>query len=89
MAAILRYLPEDMHFAVHWRVRMEEAMDLAGLAHLLKKLSTRQEKVTRLYCGLGCERTHSIQEMAQEFGVSEEAVDNLLKAARKRLEREG
>jgi choline dehydrogenase-like flavoprotein len=37
-------------------------------------LSPRQEKVTRMYYGLGCQRPHSAPEMAQEFGVSEQVL---------------
>ena len=45
-------------------------MDLADIAARLRKLTPRQEKVIRLYFGLGCQRPHSAKEVAQEFGVS-------------------
>ena len=64
-------------------------MDLPGLAEVLRKLSPRQEKVTRMYYGLGCQRPHSAPEMAQEFGVSEQVIAALLGAAQRRLAREG
>ena len=63
-------------------------MDLPGLAAVLRKLSPRQEKVTRMYYGLGCQRPHSAPEMAQEFGVSEQVIAALLGAAQRRLARE-
>ena len=64
-------------------------MDLNRLSGLLRKLSPRQEKVLRLYFGLGCERPHSAQEMAQEFGVSAHAIGGILGAAQRRLAGEG
>ena len=64
-------------------------MDLQRLSGLLRKLSPRQEKVLRLYFGLGCERPHSAQEMAQEFGVSAHAIGGILGAAQRRLAGEG
>ena len=43
----------------------------------------------RLYFGLGCARSHSTQEMAEEFGMSRQALAALLGAAQRRLAREG
>jgi hypothetical protein len=56
---------------------------------LLRKLSPRQEKVIRLFFGLGCQRSHSAQEVAQAFGVSVQAVTGLLGAAQRRLAQAG
>ena len=64
-------------------------MDLHRLSGLLRKLSPRQEKVIRLYFGLGCARPHSAQEMAQEFGVSAQTIAGILGAAQRWLAREG
>ena len=64
-------------------------MDLQGVSERLRKLSPQQEKVIRLYFGLGCERPHSAREMAQEFGVSAQVIAGILGAALRRLGREG
>ena len=48
-------------------------------------LSPIQEKVVRLYFGLGCQRSHSACEIAQEFQVSPQTIGDLLNAAVKRL----
>ena len=60
-----------------------------GHFRLLRKLRPRQERVIRLYFGLGCERPHSAREMAEEFGVSVQVIAGLLGAAQRRLGREG
>ena len=64
-------------------------MDLASIAALLRKLTPRQEKVIRLYFGLGCQRPHSAQEVAQEFGVSVPVIAGIIGAAQRRLTQEG
>ena len=64
-------------------------MDLAPMAALLRKLTPRQEKVIRLYFGLGCQRPHSAQEVAQEFGVSVPVIAGIIGAAQRRLTQEG
>jgi Sigma-70, region 4 len=64
-------------------------MDLERISDLLRKLSPRQEKVIRLFFGLGCQRPHSAQEVAQEFGVSVQAIAGLLGAAQRRLAQAG
>jgi hypothetical protein len=51
-----------------------DRMDLPGISGRLGKLSPQQEKVIRLYFGLGCERPHSAREIAQEFGVSAQVI---------------
>jgi RNA polymerase primary sigma factor len=60
-------------------------MDPERLSKILRRLTPRQEKVLRLYFGLGCKRLHSIAEMAAEFGVSSELITGILGAATKRL----
>jgi DNA-directed RNA polymerase sigma subunit (sigma70/sigma32) len=44
-----------------------------------------QEKVLRLYFGLGCERTRTAGEMAEEFGVSAQVIGGILGAGQRRL----
>jgi hypothetical protein len=65
-----------------------DRMDLQDIFGRLRKLSP-QEKVIRLYFGLGCEQPHSAREMAQEFGVSAQVIAGILGAAQRRLAREG
>jgi DNA-directed RNA polymerase sigma subunit (sigma70/sigma32) len=64
-------------------------MDLQRISRLLRRLSPRQEKVMRLYFGLGCERPHAAQELAKEFGVSAQVIAGIVGAAQKRLAQEG
>jgi DNA-directed RNA polymerase sigma subunit (sigma70/sigma32) len=62
---------------------------IEGICRLLRRLRPRQEKVLRLYLGLGCERPHSAQEMAEEFGVSVQVIAGIIGAAQRRLAQEG
>ena len=64
-------------------------MDLDRIFLLLRELRPRQEKVLRLYLGLGCERPHSAQEMAEELGVSVQVIAGIIGAAQRRLAQEG
>jgi hypothetical protein len=64
-------------------------MDLQRIAALPPELSPKQEKVIRLYFGLGCQRSHSAAEVAQAFGVSAQAIAGLLGAAKRRLAQDG
>jgi DNA-directed RNA polymerase sigma subunit (sigma70/sigma32) len=64
-------------------------MDLPRISGLLRKLSPRQEKVIRLFFGLGCQRPHSAREVAQEWGVSVQRIAGLLGAAQRRLAQAG
>jgi hypothetical protein len=59
-----------------------DGMDINGISELRRKLSPRQEKVIRLYFGLGCQRSHSSREMAEEFGVSVPVITGILGAGR-------
>jgi DNA-directed RNA polymerase sigma subunit (sigma70/sigma32) len=56
-------------------------VDLQHISGLLRKLSPRQERVIRLFFGLGCQRPHSAREVAQECGVSAQVIAGLLGAA--------
>ena len=64
-------------------------MTIEGICRLLRKLRPRQEKVLRLYLGLSCERPHSPQEMAEEFGVSVPVIAGITGAALRRLAQQG
>jgi hypothetical protein len=50
-----------------------EAVDMEGISRL-RGLPPMQEKVLRLYFGLGCKRTHTAGEMAEELGVSAQVI---------------
>jgi len=52
-------------------------------------LQPRQEKVIRLYFGLGCQRPHSALEIAEAFEVSSQVIAGILGAAESRLARLG
>jgi len=59
------------------------------IAKLLKTLSPIQEKVVRLYFGLGCQRSHSAAEIAPEFRVSVEVIEKILSEAERKLAEAG
>jgi len=63
--------------------------DSERLSKILRRLTPRQEKVVRLHFGLGCKRSHSVREMAAEFGVSIALITGILDAATKRLAKSG
>jgi DNA-directed RNA polymerase sigma subunit (sigma70/sigma32) len=63
-----------------------------GLEHfskILRRLTPRQEKVVRLRFGFGCKRSHSVSEIAAEFGVSASLIARILEAAISRLAEAG
>ena len=64
-------------------------LDLDRISGLLRGLRPQQEKVIRLYFGLGCQRPHSAQELAEEFGVSAQVIAGILGAAQRRLAQDG
>ena len=66
-----------------------EAVDMEGISRLLRGLPPMQEKVLRLYFGLGCKRTHTAGEMAEELGVSAQVIGGILVAGQRRLATEG
>ena len=59
------------------------------LNRILRMLQPRQEKVIRLYFGLGCQRSHSALEIADAFEVSSQVIAGILGAAERRLARLG
>jgi DNA-directed RNA polymerase sigma subunit (sigma70/sigma32) len=64
-------------------------MDLNRISEILRMLQPRQEKVIRLYFGLGCQRSHSALEIAEAFQVSSQVIAGILGAAERRLVRLG
>jgi predicted DNA-binding protein YlxM (UPF0122 family) len=64
-------------------------MDRNRVSELLKILSPLQEKVVRLYFGLGCQRSHSASEIAREFRVSSQVISGIIGGAERRLAHEG
>src|SRR5580698_8936912 len=64
-------------------------MDLTRISEILRMLQPRQEKVIRLYFGLGCQRPHSALEIAEAFAVSYQVIAGILGAAQSRLARLG
>ena len=64
-------------------------MDLTRISEILRMLQPRQEKVIRLYFGLGCQRPHSALEIAEAFQVSSQVIAGILGAAERRLARLG
>jgi hypothetical protein len=64
-------------------------MDLDRVAGPLKALEPVQEKVVRLYFGLGCQRPHAISEIAHEFHVSAQAIADVLREAERQLAKAG
>jgi len=52
-------------------------------------LQPRQEKVIRLYFGLGCHQPHSALEIAEAFEVSSQVIAGILGAAERMLARLG
>ena len=65
------------------------AIDLNRVAGLLKTLNPTQEKVVRLYFGLGCQRSHSASEIAREFHVSTQVIGGVLGGAERKLAQAG
>ena len=64
-------------------------MDLNRISEILRMLQPRQEKVIRLYFGLGCQRSHSALEIAEAFEVSSQVIAGILGTAERRLARFG
>ena len=54
------------------------------LNRILRMLQPRQEKVIRLYFGLGCQRSHSALEIAEAFEVSSQVIAGILGAAERK-----
>ena len=65
------------------------AVELNRVAELLRTLSPTQEKVVRLYFGLGCREPHSASEIAREFHVTSQVIGGILGGAQRKLARVG
>jgi len=55
-------------------------LDLNRFFEILRMLQPRQEKVIRLYFGLGCQRCHSALEIAEAFEVASQVIAGILGA---------
>ena len=55
-------------------------IDLNRISEILRMLQPRQEKVIRLYFGLGCLRCHSALEIAEAFEVASQVIAGILGA---------
>ena len=60
-------------------------LDAGRLSTLLRGLKPLQEKVVRLRYGLGCQRAHSVTEIAQALEVSGMVIAGILDEAHERL----
>lgn len=78
-----------MHGDYIWRTFINMGPDQERLSEILRRLTPQQEKLIRLYFGLGCKRSHSAAEMAEEFGVSTAIITGILGAAKKELAKAG
>ena len=65
---------------------IQMAVDLDRISALLKEhLSPLQEKVVRLYFGLGCSKSFSATEIAREFQVSRQMISGIVGGAQTKL----
>lgn len=64
-----------------------EGPDSLGTA--LRTLPPIEEKVVRLIYGIGCQRRHSVAEIAVEFGVATDLVAAILQEGERRLAERG
>ena len=65
---------------------IQMAVDLDRISALLREhLSPRQEKVVRLYFGLGCSTSFSATEIAREFRVSRQMISGIIGGAQTKL----
>jgi hypothetical protein len=65
---------------------IQMAVDLERISALLKEhLSPLQEKVVRLYFGLGCSKSFSATEIAREFQVSRQMISGIVGRAQTKL----
>ena len=55
-----------------------------GAANVLRTLTPNEEKVIRMRFGVGCDREHTLEEIAGEFGLTRERIRQIeLKALQK------
>jgi RNA polymerase primary sigma factor len=55
------------------------------MASLLRMLSPSEEKVLRMRFGIGCDREHTLEEIAQEFGLTRERIRQIEMKAMQKL----
>jgi RNA polymerase primary sigma factor len=55
------------------------------MANLLRMLSPSEEKVLRMRFGIGCDREHTLEEIAQEFGLTRERIRQIEMKAMQKL----
>jgi DNA-directed RNA polymerase sigma subunit (sigma70/sigma32) len=60
-----------------------------GLDTALRTLPPIEEKVERLSYGIGCQRAHTVAEIAAEFGVGADLVEAILEEAKRHLAERG
>jgi DNA-directed RNA polymerase sigma subunit (sigma70/sigma32) len=68
---------------------IQMVLDGKRLDDLLRSLSPIQEKVVRLYFGLGCQRSHTAAEIAAEFQVAPRVICDILSEAERQLRQGG
>ena len=56
-----------------------------GTADVLRTLSPNEEKVVRMRFGIGCEREHTLEEIAQDVGLTRERIRQIEMKALQRL----
>jgi RNA polymerase primary sigma factor len=57
----------------------------AETTHVLKTLAPSEEKIVRMRFGLGFDREHTLEEIAQEFGLTRERIRQIEAKALQRL----
>jgi len=74
---------------IRWDILDEMVADCNRVSSRLRSLTPLQEKVLRLYFGLGCRRSHSASEIAAEFRVSPHVIAGILGGAQRKLAKVG
>lgn len=57
----------------------------SGIADMLQTLKKREAEVLRLYYGIDCERSHTLEEIAARYGLTRERIRQIKERAIKRL----
>ena len=73
----------------HWMGSLTDAIFenhvRAGTADILKTLSPSEEKVVRMRFGIGFDREHTLEEIAQDVGLTRERIRQIEMKALQRL----
>jgi RNA polymerase primary sigma factor len=64
---------------------VQESNVRSGTAEVLKTLSPNEEKIVRMRFGIGFDREHTLEEIAQDFGVTRERIRQIETQALQRL----